>query len=182
MVIVCYPIYCFDPLTLPSCGCCNIDIKIPVCNVLKYLNHKKNSLLVFQIIELGVSEKDIEKEHFAQLRRWKETHGDLHCKSPPRMHGAKAIITAEPPSRQDLKQRPTIIVHSPLATQPDGEREQDAKESAKTNKGKQKKTTLPPVETVNPYLSPSDPSPLLKHMTVQGSKESLSSAEHDTYL
>lgn len=176
MVIVCYPIYCFDPLTLPSCGCCNIDIQI------KTITIKKNSLLVFQIIELGVSEKDIEKEHFAQLRRWKETHGDLHCKSPPRMHGAKAIITAEPPSRQDLKQRPTIIVQSPLAAQTDGEREQDAKESAKTNKGKQKKTTLPPVETVNPYPSPSDPSFLLKHMTVQGSKESLSSIEHDTYL
>ncbi|KAK5878918.1 hypothetical protein CesoFtcFv8_024280 [Champsocephalus esox] len=142
----------------------------------------REGFLVQEIIELGVSEKDIEKEHFAQLRRWKETHGDLHCKSPPRMHGAKAIITAEPPSRQDLKQRPTIIVQSPLAAQTDGEREQDAKESAKTNKGKQKKTTLPPVETVNPYLSPSDPSLLLKHMTVQGSKESLSSAEHDTYL
>ncbi|KAF3849158.1 hypothetical protein F7725_015655 [Dissostichus mawsoni] len=142
----------------------------------------REGFLVQEIIELGVSEKDIEKEHFAQLRRWKETHGDLHCKSPPRMHGAKAIITAEPPSRQDLKQRPTIIVQSPLATQTDEQREQDAKESAKTNKGKQKKTTLPPVETVNPYLSPSDPSLLLKHMTVQGSKESLSSAEHDTYL
>ncbi|KAI9534675.1 hypothetical protein NQZ68_010058 [Dissostichus eleginoides] len=142
----------------------------------------REGFLVQEIIELGVSEKDIEKEHFAQLRRWKETHGDLHCKSPPRMHGAKAIITAEPPSRQDLKQRPTIIVQSPLATQTDAQRELDAKESAKTNKGKQKKTTLPPVETVNPYLSPSDPSLLLKHMTVQGSKESLSSAEHDTYL
>ncbi|KAI4816930.1 hypothetical protein KUCAC02_009230 [Chaenocephalus aceratus] len=142
----------------------------------------REGFLVQEIIELGVSEKDIEKEHFAQLRRWKETHGDLHCKSPPRMHGAKAIITAEPPSRQDLKQRPTIIVQSPLAAQTDGEREQDAKESAKTNKGKRKKTTLPPVETVNPYPSPSDPSLLLKHMTVQGSKESLSSIEHDTYL
>ncbi|KAK5852139.1 hypothetical protein PBY51_023635 [Eleginops maclovinus] len=139
----------------------------------------QESFLVQETIELAVSEKDIEKEHLAQLRRWKESHGDLHCKSPPRMHGAKAIITAEPPSRQDLRQRPTIIVQSPLATQTAGE---DAKESAKTNKGKQKKTTLPPVEAVNPYLSPSEPSPLLKHMTIQGSKESLSSAEHDTYL
>ncbi len=140
-----------------------------------------HSPLVLQIIELPVSEKDIEKEHLAQLRRWKETHGDLHCKSPPRMHGAKAIMAAEPPSRQDLKQRPTIIVHSPLAAKTDGERAEEAKESIKTKEENQK-TILPPQEINNPYLPPSDPSPLLKHMTVQGSKESLSSAEHDTYL
>lgn len=138
--------------------------------------------LVFQIIELPVSEKDIEKEHHAQLRRWKETHGDLHCKSPPRMHGAKAIMAAEPPSRQDLRQRPTIIVESPLAPKTDGERAEDAKDSRKTNEKKQKKTILPPQETDKSYLPPRDTSPPLKHMTVQGSKESLSSAEHDTYL
>lgn len=141
-----------------------------------------HSPLVFQIIELVVSEKDIEKEHHAQLRRWKETHGDLHCKSPPRMHGAKAIMTAEPPSRQDLRQRPTIIVESPLAPKTVGEREEDAKESGKTEEEKQKKTIPLPQETVIPYRLPTDPSPPLKHVTVQGSKESLSSAEHDTYL
>lgn len=134
-----------------------------------------------QIIEIVVSEKDIEKEHHAQLRRWKETHGDLHCKSPPRMHGAKAIMAAEPPSRQDLRQRPTIIVESPLAPETDGKRAEGAKENGKTKPEKQK-TILAPQETVNPYLPPSDPSPLLKHMTVQESKESLSSADHDTYL
>ncbi|XP_031133928.1 TBC1 domain family member 10A-like [Sander lucioperca] len=138
--------------------------------------------LVHEIIELVVSEKDIEKEHHAQLRRWKETHGDLHCKSPPRMHGAKAIMTAEPPSRQDLRQRPTIIVESPLAPKTVGEREEDAKESGKTEEEKQKKTIPLPQETVIPYRLPTDPSPPLKHVTVQGSKESLSSAEHDTYL
>lgn len=145
------------------------------------MNHSQ-SLLVFQIIELLVTEKDIEKEHHAQLRRWKETHGELHCKSPPRLHGAKAIMAAEPPSRQDLRQRPTIIVESPLAPKTDGVRAEDAKESRKTKEEKQEKTILPPQETINPYLPSSDPSPLLKHMTVQGSKESLSSAEHDTYL
>lgn len=144
--------------------------------------YMQEGFLVHEIIELVVSEKDIEKEHHAQLRRWKETHGDLHCKSPPRMHGAKAIMAAEPPSRQDLRQRPTIIVHSPLAPQTDGERAQDAKESGKTKEETRKKIILPPQETVNPYLPPCDPSPPLKHMTVQGSKESLSSAEHDTYL
>ncbi|XP_070780478.1 TBC1 domain family member 10A [Enoplosus armatus] len=143
--------------------------------------YMQESFLVHEVIELLVSEKDIEKEHHAQLRRWKETRGDLHCKSPPRMHGAKAIMAAEPPSRQHLRQRPTIIVQSPLATKTDGERAEDAKESRKTEEDKQK-TMLPPQETINPYLPPADPSPLLKHMTVQGSKESLSSAEHDTYL
>lgn len=140
--------------------------------------YMQESFLVHEIIELVVSERDIEKEHLAQLRSWKESRGDLHCKSPPRMHGAKAIMTAEPPSRQHLKQRPTIIVESPLATKTDGERAGKAKESGKTRE----KTIVPPQETVNPSLSPSDPSPLLDHMTVQGSKESLSSAEHDTYL
>lgn len=140
------------------------------------------SFPVFQIIELPVSEKDIEKEHNAQLRRWKESRGDLHCKSPPRMHGAKAIMTAEPPSRQDLKQRPTIIVESPLATKTDQETAEDAKDSRKTKEENQKKTILPPQETVNPYPPPSDPSPLHQHMTLKESKESLSSAEHDTYL
>lgn len=141
-----------------------------------------HSPLVFQIIELQVSEKDIEKEHHAQLRHWKETHGDLRCKSPPRMHGAKAIMAAEPPSRQDLRQRPTIIVGSPPAPKTDGERAEYTKESGKSKRGKQKKTILPPQEHVNPYLPSTDPSPLLKHMTIQGSKESLSGAEYDTYL
>lgn len=151
-----------------------------------FITHLNESLilpLAFQIIELQVSEKDIEKENHAQLRHWKETHGDLHCKSPPRMHGARAIMAAEPPSRQDLRQRPTIIVESPLAPKTDGERAEYAEESGKKTKEEiRKKTILPPQEHVNPYLSPTAPPPLLKHTTIDGSKESLSSAEHDTYL
>ncbi|XP_059213757.1 TBC1 domain family member 10A [Centropristis striata] len=144
--------------------------------------YMQEGFLVHEIIELVVSEKDIEKEHHAQLRRWKETHGDLHCKSPPRMHGAKAIIAADPPSRQDLRQRPTIIVESPLAPKTDGQRPDDTKENGKTKEEKEKKTIPLPQGVVNPYLPPSNPSPHLKHLTVQGSKESLSSAEQDTYL
>lgn len=131
---------------------------------------------VFQIIELHVSEKDIEKEHHAQLRRWKESRGDLHCKSPPRMHGAKAIMTAEPPGRQYLKERPSIIVYSPMSSGTDGDR---AEERGKAKEGKQIPSSP---EKANPYLPPIDPSPLLKHMTIDGSRVSLSSAEHDTYL
>ncbi|XP_053303590.1 TBC1 domain family member 10A isoform X1 [Pleuronectes platessa] len=144
--------------------------------------YMQERFLVHEIIELSVSEKDIEREHHAQLRRWKESHGDLHCKSPPRMHGAKAIMTAEPPSRQDLRQRPTIIVESPLAPTADKGQAQDAKGRRKANREQQKKTIPAPEETHNPYPPPSDPSPLLKHLTLQESKESLSSAEHDTYL
>lgn len=134
-----------------------------------------------QIIELEVSEKDIEREHHAQLRRWKETHGDLHCKSPPRMHGAKAIMAAEPPSRQDLRQMPTIIVESSLAPQTGGQRAECAEENGGT-KAEKPKAVVPPQETVNSYLPPGDPSPLVKPAAVRGSKESLGSAEHDTYL
>lgn len=133
--------------------------------------YMQESFLVHEVIESPVAEKDIEKEHQAQLRRWKENRGDLHCKSPPRMHGAKAIMAAEPPSRQDLRQNPTIIVESPLAPKIDAEQAEDTHN--------RKKETA----TVNPYPPPrDDPSPLLKPTTGKGSKESLSSAEHDTYL
>nr|XP_020461680.1 TBC1 domain family member 10A-like isoform X1 [Monopterus albus] len=144
--------------------------------------YMQEGFLVQKIIELSVSEKDIEKEHHTQLRRWKESHGDLHCKSPPRMHGAKAIMTAEPPTWQELRQRPTIIVDSLLPSKTDVIQAEDAKENGKTQEEKHKKMVLPPQETGNLYLSPSDPSLLLKQLTIQGSKESVSSAEHDTYL
>lgn len=140
-----------------------------------------NAWLLLQITELPVTEKDIEKEHHAQLRRWKETHGDLRCMSPPRMHGAKAIMAAEPPSRQDLRQQPTIIVESPLAEK-DGERAENSSAiTAKTNKDKVKDAAQPP-PPVNPHLLSTDPNPLLPNAAPSGSKESLSSGEHDTYL
>ncbi|XP_038149743.1 TBC1 domain family member 10A-like [Cyprinodon tularosa] len=137
--------------------------------------YMRESFLVQEIIELPVSEKDIEKEHQAQLRRWKETHGDLNCKSPPRMHGAKAIMAAEPPSRQELRQRPTIIVESPLESKTDVVSEANGKTKTTKENGH---TAVLPTETVNP----GDPSPALQSLTIQGSKESLSSDDLDTYL
>ncbi|XP_077594148.1 TBC1 domain family member 10A-like [Stigmatopora nigra] len=74
--------------------------------------YMQETFLVRETIDLSISAKDIEKEHRSQLRRWRETHGDLRCKSPPRMHGAKAVMTADPPDRQDLRQRPTIVEES----------------------------------------------------------------------
>ncbi|KAM3599913.1 uncharacterized protein V6R79_013690 [Siganus canaliculatus] len=140
------------------------------------------AFLVHEITELSVSERDIEREHLSQLRRWRETHGELHCKSPPRMHGAKAIINADPPNKQDLRQRPTIIVESPLASKTDGVRGDDSQYGGTTSGEKTRKAMTRSQEIVNPYLPPTDPSTLLLNKAMQQSKESLSSAEHDTYL
>lgn len=99
------------------------------------------------------------------------------------MHGAKAIMAAEPPSRQDLKQNPTIIVETPQATESQVEKGKKDKKS----KMEKKKDTSPPF---NPYPLPSDPTlpsdnlsqHLQKDVPLQSSSQSLSSAEHDTYL
>lgn len=136
----------------------------------------REAFLVHEVMDIPIQEKDIEKEHLAQLRRWKETRGDLQCKSPPRMHGAKAIMAADPPSRQDLKQKPTIIVGSPLVHDTGREHLVNGIENSETKGENQKKAH---------FMSPADPdrhvdgSPLLKHKVE--SRESLSS-EHDTYL
>lgn len=142
--------------------------------------YMQESFLVHEIMELSVSERDIEKEHRSQLRRWKDSHGELHCASPPRMHGARAVMVAEPPSRQDLKQRPTIIVESPLASVQDQEKNnQESNVKIKSNKDEEKENE----GEFSSSLSPAEPSPLLTAAHVaQGSNDSLSSAEHDTYL
>lgn len=101
-----------------------------------------------------MSERDVEKEHQVQLRRWKETHGELRCRSPPRLHGARAIMAAEPPSRQHLQQQPTIVMGAP---QPSS-----------------KPPALPEGE--------GEPHPILRETGLQGSRLSLSSSEQDTYL
>lgn len=147
----------------------------------------QEGFLVQEIIELSVSERDIEKEHRSQLRRWKETHGDLNCKSPPRMHGAKAVMVAEPPSRQDLRQRPTIIVKSPLATVSDeekseGNRETRGKRRSKKEKQEEQSTSSEVEEPVHYITHLIEPIPLLSPQSEQGSNNSLSSSEHDTYL
>lgn len=98
------------------------------------------------------------------------------------MHGAKAIMAAEPPSRQDLRQMPTIIVESPLGPKTDEVQAEDTKESRNADKEAQKKKIPPSQVHVNPHPPRTEPSALLEHTTLQGSKESLSSAEHDTYL
>ncbi|XP_031441362.1 TBC1 domain family member 10A [Clupea harengus] len=167
------------------------------------------TFLVNEVVELPVSERDIEKEHLAQLRRWKETRGELHCKSPPRMHGARAIMTAEPPSRQDLRQNPTIIVESPVATatttttgneggrgsSAEDEKGKKSKRKKKTGKEEerekeqeQKQAQAQTADAVPPPPAAEGPSPFPALAepedipSVLGSLQSLSSVEHDTYL
>lgn len=93
------------------------------------------------------------------------------------MHGAKAIMTSEPHTKQHLKQMPAIIVESPLAPKMDVN-----EENRKTKDEDKMKTAFPSQELINPYAPSSDPSPLFEHITLKGSKESLSSVEQDTYL
>lgn len=68
----------------------------------------QEAFLVQEIVELPVTERQIEREHLIQLRRWQETRGELQCRSPPRLHGAKAILDAEPGPRPALQPSPSI--------------------------------------------------------------------------
>ncbi|KAM6986890.1 TBC1 domain family member 10A-like [Aplochiton taeniatus] len=139
--------------------------------------YMQESFLVHEIIELPLSERDIEKEHLSQLRRWKETHQEVHCKSPPRMHGARAIMAADPPSQHELKQNPTIIVGSPPSSKSEGE-------GKKTKEGKKRTKTPPssPPDAAEPCPAPIGSGTFLKDTPLLASNQSLSSTEHDTYL
>ncbi|XP_030211001.1 TBC1 domain family member 10A [Gadus morhua] len=148
--------------------------------------YMEEGFLVREVVESPVSERDIEREHVAQRRRWEESRGELRCRSPGRMHGARAIITAEPPRRQDLQQNPTILVESPpaAAAPPSngGPGEDPAggkgKKKKKKRKNKEEEKAAPSV----PPSAPSDPPRSLKDGSRQASEESLSSQEHDSYL
>ncbi|XP_038618293.1 TBC1 domain family member 10A [Tachyglossus aculeatus] len=82
---------------------------------LRTLNPKimQEAFLVQEVVELPVSEQQIEREHLIQLRRWKETRGELQCRSPPRLHGAKAISEAEPALGRALAPVPSIRLPPP---------------------------------------------------------------------
>lgn len=96
------------------------------------------------------------------------------------MHGARAIMAAEPPSRQDLQQKPTILV------EPANGSEDKEKKKSKADKKKSKKDTS--LDTTNQDQAPQDQAlqsqsqALLKDTSLQASNPSLSSTEHDTYL
>ncbi|RVE68502.1 hypothetical protein OJAV_G00092160 [Oryzias javanicus] len=116
--------------------------------------YMQEAFLVREILEIPVTARDVEREHHSQLKRWKKNRGEINFKSPPRMHGARIVMLAEPPRRQDLQQNPTIILEMPQP--PAGLKK--GKEERKSKK-KSKKAQLPE-EIPNPYPLPSNPSPL----------------------
>ncbi|XP_059359317.1 TBC1 domain family member 10A-like [Carassius carassius] len=115
--------------------------------------YMQEGFLVQQVLELPISSRDVEREHRVQLKRWRKTHGELSYKSPPRMHGAHAIMSAEPHSRQDLRQKPTIIVQYPLPSDTKSEFNRVKKSSTI------RKAPNPTVDIPNPYALPADPRP-----------------------
>lgn len=107
---------------------------------------------LLQILEVPVTARDVEREHHTQLKRWKKNRGELNFKPPPRMHGARIIMLAEPPRRQDLQQNPTIVLEVPQTIP----QLQKGKEK-KSKKKKSMKKSQPTEEIPNPYPLLSDP-------------------------
>ncbi|XP_075069261.1 TBC1 domain family member 10A [Mixophyes fleayi] len=95
----------------------------------KYMHE---SFLIPEIVELTITERDVEREHLIQLKKWKEECGELQCKSPSRMHGAKAIRDAEPSVHKPLMHSPSIILPSGVgAGKKTKEQKQEEKEQEK---------------------------------------------------
>ncbi|XP_067163131.1 TBC1 domain family member 10A isoform X1 [Apteryx mantelli] len=138
----------------------------------------QETFLVQEVIELPVTERQIEREHLIQLKKWREMHGELQCKSPPRLHGAKAISDAEPPTRKALEPVPSIIVPPGPAPVPKARKSKEKSREKSLGgpaNGPGAEGNGAPVSTrelLHPQVSP-------HHQ----SKESLSSREsEDTYL
>ncbi|XP_029475623.1 TBC1 domain family member 10A isoform X2 [Rhinatrema bivittatum] len=91
--------------------------------------YMQENFLIQEISELTISEREIEREHLIQLKKWKEEHGELQCKSPPRMHGAKAINDAEPQSRKALQYSPSIILPPGASISVAGKRTKEQKQA-----------------------------------------------------
>uniref|UniRef100_A0A2K6EPF6 TBC1 domain family member 10A n=1 Tax=Propithecus coquereli TaxID=379532 RepID=A0A2K6EPF6_PROCO len=163
----------------------------------------QEAFLVQEVVELPVTERQIEREHLIQLRRWQETRGELQCRSPPRLHGAKAILDAEPGPRPALQPSPSIRL-PPDAPLPSSKAKpkppkQVQKEQRKRTKasGQLDKTPAPNQAMVVAAagdacppqdVSPKDPDPAPQDSAPQDSahhhsQESLTSQEsEDTYL
>uniref|UniRef100_A0A8C1Z736 TBC1 domain family, member 10Aa n=2 Tax=Cyprinus carpio TaxID=7962 RepID=A0A8C1Z736_CYPCA len=115
--------------------------------------YMQEGFLIHQVLELPISARDVEREHRVQLKRWRKTHGELSYKSPPRMHGARAIMSAEPHTRQDLHQKPTIVVQYPV---PSDTKSEFARVKKRSTMRKASNLTL---DIPNPYPLPTDPKP-----------------------
>ncbi|XP_026099981.1 TBC1 domain family member 10A [Carassius auratus] len=115
--------------------------------------YMQEGFLVHQVLELPISARDVEREHRVQVKRWRKTHGELSYKSPPRMHGARAIMSVEPHTRQDLRQKPTIVIQYPVPSDTKSEFARGKKRST-IRKASHSKLDIP-----NPYPLPTDPKP-----------------------
>lgn len=156
-----------------------------------------------KVIELPVTERQIEREHLIQLRRWQETRGELECRSPPRMHGAKAILDAEPGPRPALQPSPSIRLppDTTLLSSKAKPSKQVQKEQRRTKaSGQMEKSPaptpgtvvtasgdacppqdVPPKNSVSQDPVPQDSAP--QDLVYHRSQESLTSQEsEDTYL
>ncbi|XP_068594958.1 splicing factor 3A subunit 1 isoform X1 [Brachionichthys hirsutus] len=110
----------------------------------------QEGFLVREVQEVPVTARDVDREHHTQLKRWRKNRGELRFKAPPRMHGARPIVLAEPPRCQDLLQNPNIRLERPPPT-------------PQLKKGKERKKSMnksKPIEEIpNPYSLPSDRPP-----------------------
>ncbi|XP_059131571.1 TBC1 domain family member 10A isoform X1 [Peromyscus eremicus] len=163
----------------------------------------QEAFLVQEVIELPVTERQIEREHLIQLRRWQETRGELECRSPPRMHGAKAILDAEPGPRPALQPSPSIRLppDTTLLSSKAKPSKQIQKEQRRTKaSGQMEKSPgpnqgtvvtasgdacppqdVPPKNSVSQDPVPQDSAP--QDLVYHRSQESLTSQEsEDTYL
>ncbi|KAJ3605697.1 hypothetical protein NHX12_027741 [Muraenolepis orangiensis] len=140
-------------------------------------HYMKEDFLVKEVVESPVSERDIEREHVFQRRLWEQSHGEL--RSPSRMHGARAIITAEPPGHRDFQQDPGILVEasgSPAEEAASGRKKKNKK------KNKEQEAKEGPGDTSQTSHPSGDLSPPHQGLVCQASNQSLSSEEHDSYL
>ncbi|KAM4809016.1 TBC1 domain family member 10A [Rhinophrynus dorsalis] len=71
--------------------------------------YMQENFLIPEVVELAITERDVEREHLIQLKKWKEEYGELQYKSPTRMHGAKAISDSDSMSHK-LTHSPSIIL------------------------------------------------------------------------
>lgn len=117
-----------------------------------------------QVVELPVTERQIEREHLIQLRRWQETRGELQCRSPPRLHGAKAILEAEPGPRPTLQPSPSIrlppdapVPGSKGKPKPPKQIQKEQQKQAKAS-GQLDKTPIPSQAKVVPSVGDASPS------------------------
>ncbi|XP_028853010.1 proline-rich extensin-like protein EPR1 isoform X2 [Denticeps clupeoides] len=119
--------------------------------------YMQEGFLVHQILELSLSVREVEREYHVQLKRWKRKHGELSYKSPPRLHGAYAVMRAEPHSRQDLCQNPTIVVQVPAASSQDPSFVPMSQFNRSKKRGTLRKNPKPVPDIPNPYALPTVP-------------------------